>query len=80
MRKGRRDRALNDFLWGNHNDAFKCFSFPIPTSPVSDSAWAGGVRAQNVSLIFEVHPLQRGAQTIKVFFENRVSPIYIQSV
>ena len=79
MREGRHDRALNDFLWGNHDNAFRGYSFPIPTTPISDSAWAGGARAQNVSLIFEVRPLRRGAQTIKVFFDNRVSPIYMKT-
>jgi len=78
-REARHNRALNDFLWGNHIDRFKSFAIPIPTSPVSDNDLARGVQVQDVTLIFEVTPLQSGSQTIKVFFDNRVNPIHMRT-
>ena len=79
MRDVRYNKNLNDFLSGNHSNTFSCFSFSIPTSAVTDNDLARGVRPRLVSMVFRVDPLQTGSQTIKIFFENKVSDIYMKT-
>ena len=79
MREARYNKNLNDFLSGDHSNIFSCYSFSIPTSPVNDNDLARGVRPRLVSMVFKVDPLQTGSQTIKIFFENKVSDIYMKT-
>jgi hypothetical protein len=79
IREQRHNRRLNEFLFGNHSNTFNGYSFPIPTSPVNDNDLARGVRSQTVSLTFRVDPLQSGSQIIKIFYESRVSDIYMKA-
>jgi hypothetical protein len=79
MRDARYNKNLNDFLSGDNSNTFSCYSFSIPTSPVTDNDLARGVRLRLVSMVFKVDPLQTGSQTIKIFFENKVSDIYMKT-
>jgi len=73
------NKKLNEFLSGNHNNIFNCYSFPIPTSPVSDNDLARGVQLRKITMVFKADPLQTGSQTIKIFFEKKVSDIYMKT-
>jgi len=74
IREQRHNTKLNNFLKGNHSNTFSCYSFSIPTSSVND-----GVQPKIVSITFKIDPLQTGSQAIKIFFEKRVSDIYMKS-
>ena len=79
IREAKHKKNLNDFLPGNHSNTFRCYAYAIPTSPVNDNDLARGVRPRVVSTVFKVDPLHTGSQTIKIFFENRVSSIYMKT-
>jgi len=78
IREQRQNVKLNDFLKGNHSNTFSCYSFSIPTSPVNDNDLARGVRPRTVSITFKIDPLQTGSQAIKIFYEKRVSDLYMK--